>query len=274
MKKQINFVVIVVAPLLLMFVSFLSVSQQRGSSEQVLSFTHLTLEVASTKESYVRLEPIQINLSLSNRTLHPIFGHKAIGFADQHLELFVTNAVGERREINNLSSIAKLLAVDNVRIAPGVREERGELITLDLNEFFPEPGTYQIQAVLHSVGWGEEIESNTATVRILEPQGLDYTAFDFIRNSPRSSYFFDGIGLAESEREFREMNEFMSRFGESAYGDYAVFQLAMVHFGRRDYQRAIQYFNQLASRTNFVFADRVSSYLDRARAALREPIIP
>jgi hypothetical protein len=56
------------------------VSPQTGAD-----FSKLTLEMQSTKERFIQLEPVPIILTLKNETPEPIESHSAIGLSQNYI---------------------------------------------------------------------------------------------------------------------------------------------------------------------------------------------
>jgi hypothetical protein len=149
---------------------------------------------------------------------------------------------------------------------PGERYESTQLLTLDLDKLFPEPGTYAMQAAVHDVGWKEEIRSNAVKIVIVSPEGRNLEAFLFLKNQPESTFFFSGVGLAGKKRMRDMMEEFAARFHDTDYGPYALLLLGELYFYRNEHDRAIQYCEALASTLDFVLRDRNLFYLIQAHA--------
>ena len=266
MKKLFWYIVpTTVIVLTLAGISLSNVSQQQEVG-QALTFSKFTLRIASTKEDFVQLEPIPIILNLANETNQPILGHTALDFSYHHVKLFILQDGGERREIQNLSPLMKRVRIEPRKIAPGENHQATQLLNVDLDKIFPEPGSYQIQAVLQDIDNKQEIHSNLITIRITSPNDLNLQAFEYIRNSENPSYFFTGVSFTDSEQERKVIEDFVSKFGGSVYGDYATFLLGELYFSRKEYQKASEQFNKVAKNVNFVFAGKASEFIVRIKA--------
>src|SRR5207245_10787060 len=139
--------------------------------------------------------------------------YRSAGF----VELFTISQTGEPVKIQNLSPIAGLVIVRPGIIRSGESHQTKELLTLDLDKVFPQPGTYQIQAVLRNGKGKQQVKSNLLTIHVLEPTGLDIQAFDYLKNSTKTSYFFSGL---EHDKTKVQMVEFVSNIRERSYGSY------------------------------------------------------
>lgn len=272
MKPHLRYILLA----MLLATALLSISrpastQQEDESKQILDFTNLTLEIASTKQRFIHLEPVPIVLTLSNKTSQKVLGHDAIGFNVYPLELFVTRDGGERRRIEQLSSYSKGTEVSTKKIAPGKQTQAKELLTIDLAKIFPEPGTYQLEAVLHDADWKLQITSAPLTLQISAPEGNDVAAYGYLIQQKNLSRFFSGAGLIEFAEEREALEEFVMAYGDSTYGDYASFLSGRIHFARKDYQRAILRLSKVAAKPNFYLADEVKEYLDKVKQRLKDP---
>lgn len=244
-------------------------TQQRFVSSQSEGFAALTLEIALPKEEFFQLEPIPITLNLKNDTDHPIMGHAALDFDLHHVRLSVTPADGQKTQLKDLTMLRSLVSVPRHQIKPGQSYQSKQLITIGLNRSFPQPGTYQLQAVFTDVDGAEKVESNVLTIRILEPTGLNTQALNFINSNADPAYFFNGYGLSLRDNSLEVLQEFVSRFEQSAYGDYATFLLGETLFSMKDYGRALPHLTKLAENSNFIFADKVTEYLNKTQETLR-----
>jgi hypothetical protein len=227
------------------------------------SFSDLTLELTAPKQNLVQLEPIPIILTLRNKTAYSIISQTTLDFAAGRVQLFIIEDNREPVRIQNISPIAKFVVVDPGPIRPGERRQTKELLNIALDKVFPQPGSYQIQAVLRDDREKQQIKSNLLTLRVLEPTGLDMQAFDYLKHRTNPSYFFSGL---EAEKTESQLLEFVSNFRDSSYGDHAAFLLSHLYFARKDHQRLIEQLNGF--RSDFIHADRVLYYLIEANVAL------
>ena len=127
-------------------------------------FAKLTLKISSTKEEFAQLEPIPMIFNLRNETAQPILGHAALELSDHFIKLFIVDGNGEGHEIQNLSPITANTAAAPRPISPGENLESKQLLAFYLDQSFPHPGTYRIQAKLYDASWTNEIKSNFLTI--------------------------------------------------------------------------------------------------------------
>lgn len=265
MSKRSRFMIAPAVMLLLLLSAFLYGAAQQQGAAQRLEFSQLTLNLSSTKEDFVQLEPIPIILNLRNETAQPIQGHSALDFSNNFVKLFVIKENGDASEIQNPSPVTGNTAASPRNFGPGENLEARQALVFQLDKTFPHPGNYRIQAVLYDAAWSSEVRSNVLTIRILKPEGLNLAAFEYIKNLGASSYFFSGVGFSGKEKARAVLEDFTNRFGETAYADYAAFSLGEFYFYDREYGRADKQFDHLAKRTGFVLADRARKYLDKIK---------
>ena len=262
MKKNFSILFLLsMMPMLIFFIvpSFAQTTPVQGS------FSDLTLEISSPKQKLVQFEPMALILTLSNKTSSPIAARTSIDLSAGFVELFTIRKNGEPVKIQNLSPIAGLVIVRPGIIRSGESHQTKELLTLDLDKVFPQPGTYQIQAVLRNGEGKQQVKSNLLTIHVLEPTGLDIQAFDYLKNRTNPSYFFSGLELDKTQVQ---MVEFVSNFRDSSYGDYVAFMLGEFYLVRKDYTRAIEQLNGVSKKPDFVYGDRALYYLVEGNARL------
>lgn len=247
--------------------SVLNLARQQGGFAQVSNFSNLTFEIATTnKKDFVRLEPIPIILTLSNKTAQTILGHRALVFSDNMVRLSVMKEGGKKQEIRQLSPFPKEIFIKPVEIKPGESYQAKELLTLNLDSIFPEPGEYHIYATLLDPNSKQVVKSNIVTIHVLEPEGVDRQAFDFIQASSKSSDFLSGRYLSGHEEAQSTLERFVLNYGGSAYGDYATFLLGELYFEQGEDDKAGEQFLRLSKKPDFVFADKVSDYRVKLKA--------
>jgi hypothetical protein len=227
------------------------------------SFSDLTLELTVLKQNLVQLEPIPLILTLRNKTAYSVISQTTLDFAAGFVQLFLIDNNREPVRIQNISPIAKFVIVDPKPIRPGERLQTKELLTIVQDKVFPQPGSYQIQAVMRDGREKQQIKSNLLIIHVREPSGLDLQAFDYLKHRTNPSYFFSGL---EADKTQPQLLEFVSTFRDSSYGDYAALVLGDLYFARKDYQRVIEQLNVF--RSDFIYADRVLYYLVEANVAL------
>lgn len=259
------------AVMLLVFVA----TAMPQSTQPLGRYRELTLKLISPKHEFVELEPIQMNVVLSNETARPILGHTAICFACDLLELFVIDQDGFKRKVDRLSLLHKFLMVKPRTLDPGARYSSKELLVLDLPSLFPQPGAYQLEAVLHDFERKEEVRSQPLGLQIVEPAtGPDRRAVEYLKISGRFAHLFESSGGADPRQAQDNLRHFVMQHSGSVYARYASLSLGKWYFYNGDYNEARYELQKIAESTEFALADEALYYLVQAsnRAGLADEV--
>ncbi len=109
--------------------------------QRLAPFSALTLRVSVPERDFVQLEPIPITLSISNDSERPISGHLEVSLAEEYARLYVTDEQGRVKEALPLPGVfADSVKNIPVPIEPGRQKNVTELLSVGLDETFPEPG--------------------------------------------------------------------------------------------------------------------------------------
>lgn len=266
MKNKPRFIATMTTLLVLLVVgTVLSGAAQEPSVPHRMEFSKLTLKISSTKKDFVELEPVPIISSLRNETAQAIVGHSALELSNNFIKLFVIEDNGEIHEIQNLSPLTGNTAASQREISPGENLESKQLLAFYLDKSFPRPGTYRIQAKMFDGSCTNEIRSNVLTIRVVRPGGLTLKALKSIKSMGASSYFFSGVGFSSQEQERAALEDFIAKFGDTVYADYATFSLGELYFYDNKYEQASKRFSVLEKKTDFVFSDKAKKYLENIR---------
>jgi len=241
-------------------------ARSQEAPPQASDFSKLSLKISVPKGEVFQSEPIPVTLELSNETGGPVTGHTALDFSLNHVKLFVRQGGGEMSEIKALSPSRERVIVRPREIAPGERHRSRQLLTLKLNEYFPRPGAYEIQAVLHAAGRKGQVRSNAAAVRVLPPEGPARLAFDFIERQPSAPYFFSALEVSDDDATLRMFEEFENSFGDTAYADYASLQLGKFYYFRKEYAKAREKLEKVVGKKGFAFGEEAAGYLSKVKA--------
>jgi hypothetical protein len=247
-----------------------AVAHQQPTQTEVLDFSRLTLEVSTTKDSFLRLEPIPLILTMSNKTGHAVMGHTALDFSSRLIKVFVSRNGGTEQAVNNLSPVSILQSVTTREIKAGESHESKQLLSLDLGNIFPQAGTYKIRATLLDVEGDKEISSRHLNIKIVEPEGINRRAFDYIKSRPNASYFFSGLELADTEQALVNNEQFAFDFEETEYADYMNYRLGTLYFAKEDFHKAKVHFLKLSTKEKFIYKDKAAEYLQKAKNKLGE----
>jgi hypothetical protein len=236
-------------------------SQSQQSNPEVRPFTDLTFEIATTTERFLPFQPIPITLKQSNKTNQPVLGYKAINF-NSPVYFYVQKIGGEKVQISQLTTLSPFTSFKNSEISPGTSIEAKNWLTLSLNKYFFEPGTYELYAELESADGTQFIVSNKINIEIKEPAGLDREAYNLIKNNPFNEYLFSD---ADFDKVQTTLEAIKTRFPNSGYAKSAFYLLGERYFDRKQYPKALANLIRLENDRDFIFASKVKNYLAQIR---------
>jgi len=224
------------------------------------TFKDLTLTLAMPKKSYLELQPIPLVITLKNETNEPLEGHGVLGFGTGYLQLYVDRGNGPE-EISQLTLMKRAVYAEPREFKSGEEVSVTERLNLKLNEVFPRPGTYRLQARLIAIGGKETVSSKPIKVEIVAPDGLDAHALQYIREHDDPAYFFTGINAVKNPEKLEVLENFNAIYSQSGYADDATLVLGQVQFAKRDYEKARALFEKLSRKSDFSFSGETSKYL-------------
>jgi tetratricopeptide (TPR) repeat protein len=228
-----------------------------------LSFSNLRLELSTTKKIFVQIEPIPIFLKVSNTSNSPVSGHTALNFSDGFVRLSVTYN-GKALEVNNLTNVIFNSGIERTTINSGETVEYRQEWVHDLDKVFTKAGTYQIQAILRGLKSNETIKSNQITIHIHNPTGLDLEAVKYLSNYGNPSRILSGQGAFYVDDPRTILEAFVSKFSETAYGNYGAMLLTELYLYKKEFEPAIEQLEKILNKGDFAFNDQVLYYLTQA----------
>ena len=260
MKKSTN---IILAVVIVLFC--LSLNVQGQNNQKYVSLSQLKWEVTPSKDSYIPLEPIQINFRLTNETQKATRNEEVFTITVEIVHDGETN-----RKPQLFGGTEKRISIYN-GVKAGETVEKSILLDFNLAKLFPEYGTYILKffiqiGTLENEGLEFAVEPFTLTIR--EPVGVDKEAYDYIINyykSPPVSL----LSFIDYEKGTKILGGFIDRYSTSVYGDYAIFNLAKLRFYNKQYTLAEELFTLLKDRENFVLLPQVKDFLYQTNEKLR-----
>ncbi len=213
-------------------------------------FEGLTLTIAAAKPQFVSLEPLTLEIVVQNNTAFPIKGHVGVCLKCERLELFRGRVGESRTKIPELTGVSALIFIDEKVLQPGEIIRERVLFEFDLHTNFPAPGPYRLHAVLYDRKKETFIESKPINIVITEPQGIDRLALKHLEdmyNGQAEKFWMRG-NLEDNE-------EFLLLFKDTTYAPYVADALAAFYSSRKP-DRAIEYLEFEASRSNYPWADK------------------
>lgn len=224
-------------------------------------FKDLTFEVATPKKSYVQLQAVPLTLTLSNQTDRVLKGHSALAFYVNLVNVWVRSDGAAWREIDQLTLMRAFTYVHPREMNPGDKFTVTQVLNLRLEKIFPQPGKYDLKAVVMSADGSQTVESQPITFRIDAPEGPDLEAYNFLHKHTQPDYFYTGSGLVRNKLAEQTLETFVAKFEETAYGNDARFLLGQLRFATREYEAARLQFERLAKTPDFAFAAKAKEYL-------------
>lgn len=185
----------------------------------------LALQISTSQESYLLAEPISVNLKLSNQTDQPISWRGSLK-GGPNINLLVRNDAGVNSRLDGNSQPADYYFSLKV-MPPGEEAQESLLIVEDSAEYlFPSPGRYnlQVEFVYYTQAKGKQqtkILSNSITVNILEPQGINRQAYQHLKKTLEPA-----LRQTNAEAIAQAKQEFVNRYKDSVYAKYIIFSLA------------------------------------------------
>lgn len=189
----------------------------------------LTLEMTTPKNEYLQIEPIPVSLDLSNRTNQPI-SWKGILLLGPNVNFLTRDINGAELRYDGGKYASGLLGFAVRTMPPGEKTKQDVLIERALSEIlFPAAGRYefQVEFVYSTEGEGREkvkIISNSVSIVIKEPTGVERQAYDFIKG-PLAEVNNKADVRAIAERE----QEFVNKFKNTVYAKYISVSLARTY---------------------------------------------
>ncbi len=220
-------------------------------------FEKMTFEVEVNKDSYVMSEPIFVRFKFSNKTGLPQTTYSPSFLQESKLKV---NFNGRTSVFDHLSSINGPGIRFAGTIPAGGFSTGDEMLSSPLvGTFFPEPGSYKFQFVLHSPGGDKTIESNVLEVTIEKPTGINKEAFDFIKKHQEffglSSWTYDG---KNSEALLERL---VNDYGQSVYGEIAISSLGFLYLAKGEIEKAKVEFDKIKSSENPIIAKEANRSL-------------
>jgi len=261
--------------LLLLITSFFCkgiIAQETGNFEE------LSLEITTTVQKVLPMEPMPITITLSNDTKTPITAYNDINPGVGCLKIYVAKADKpfEQFYSSDWPSITGIRG-ENV-LKPGFRTSvSGYLFyahpaNLDKGQqgqyLFESPGVYRIKTTFKDMEDESKIESNVLTIEAKQPTGDDAAAYEFLKNLKEKqdkdvyygNFLLTSFGrsiTAKAQKVLDKKEEFISRFPNSRYAQYVYYSLGdnyRLGVGK-GVKRGIELLEKAASYEDFFLAE-------------------
>lgn len=236
-----------------MIVSVLATLGLAGSSSSSHDSGDLDkLEVQIAKSDFIMLEPMELTVSYTfpSGDFTPRIS--------QDLIVEITSQ-GRTTKFQRLSSAVVSGGIINQPDRSSnnkFQSIKSETIVDRVSEFFPHPGEYLVQFRLNTA------ESKKFIITIKEPTGLDKAAFDFLIQKHGNSSF---EWVWSHENGVAVLEDFVNKYGETIYGDFATRKLADIYLARSRFDRAEPLLEKLAKSERIFIASEARKLLAELR---------
>ncbi len=255
MKKQ-----ICLALIFLIF-GFASVSGI-NAQETVLKedFGKLSLNVELNKSEYIPLEPLFVQIKVSNQTQDTL---SLLSIPDFKRLFVEVTSNGITKTVGSLYTSGPGRGSFPVEVKKGQAFSKAVALEVNLSKMFPEPGQYQMRFVLYNgrdKGLGGQIKSEIKEITIKKPTGIDKVAIEFLRkNMDQSS---DVLFWWKDQNKWQElMEKFVQDYSESEIGEYAIFQLGISYSNGGELDKAETEFEKIKNSSNKYISDNANKSL-------------
>jgi hypothetical protein len=235
LNKLANFVVRIVIisgclTVVFFFYQSLAVDAQAGSKE-------LSFAAETSKTEYLKAEPIQMTLSLTNQTNEPI-AWRGILMIGRDIDIVSRSSTGQEYRWGGKQAIG-LFKVSLKTMLPGAKARANVVIqTSIVEELFPVAGTYQVRLDFTygtSASWQDtRTVSSTFALEIKEPKGIDQQAYEFMMGPLKDARRQSDIKVVAKTQQ-----EFLDRFRNSAYSKYVGIDLARSYYSLGENVKAL-----------------------------------
>lgn len=232
--------------------------------------TQLKLELSTSQNKFVQLEPIPFNLRLSNQTTIPIKWNGLLEIGNDIS--FVARAEDGTITSWNGSGHGADIIMDTEAMQPGENKTVQSLIDDSLAErLFSRPGRYQLQVEFRYLDYSfgqtqaQTIKSNPITIDVKEPVGNDRRAYDYLKNTYKPIRQRGNV-----EDRIRAQQYFVDNFQHSVYWKYITHNLAVAYSFRNENETAEREFFKLVD-VEFYHSKDVKKQLGHLAKKLGRP---
>ncbi len=215
-----------------------------------LELTIMSSDLQGQKQRFLVGEPIQLRLTLHNVSKEPQTGTFSLQFRAATLHVFIakerdafTLYMPQSLRIASRADIVHTL----ITLQPGEKLEEIEFVSFDVNanDFaMPTVGHYQLKAVHFFAipDLSKTVESNVIAVEVVEPEGKDKEALQFIVDNKFKPFLTPEAGSFRVENEtVVQLKAFVEeKFPDSTYAPYVKLGLEAICKTQRERLPACQ----------------------------------
>lgn len=270
MLKKTKIIVLIGTIIGVIYVGLVSELQQNNAQTET---SKLTLEISTAKTDYLQIEPVSLNLNLSNRTAQQISWNGLLMIGPD-INFVSRNATGDEFRFEGNKYVTGLLGSSAKSMLAGEQTSQEILLDRHLAEvLFPNAGQYTLQAeFLYRPGAESrqqiKILSNPVSVNINEPTGINRQAYEYIKGPLEEVNSKSDLRVIVQSEE-----EFLNRFRNSVYAKYISVSLARTYQTLGQHEKALRELCKI-SKENFYYSKEVQKKVFEIDSILRPVTLP
>jgi hypothetical protein len=193
----------------------------------------LTVSVQVSDRHVLPFQPVRVRVTVSNETRNAVVSHTIFAPDDGLLDLYVVHPGGSAERLRSLRGIVGSYRGPLERtLEPGFQRHVAGVVYFNDSgnpdkEFgkyvFPEPGKYQLYAVLKDAAGKEAIRSAVVEVDVQIATGVDAQAQEFLKGVQERRFLLNEASSNSGDRVARilaKQEEFLAKFPDSHYAKY------------------------------------------------------
>jgi hypothetical protein len=248
MKNRLLYIVVTA---ILSGIAMLAVYGQNASERNQISFS-----IRPFHQRVLPLETIRLEFTFANQTNEKLKLRSLTSLNSIKLE--IRKPSGETVVPKQLSYMNDRRFASEKILEPGQTHLWRDSLELKLGDYFGEVGEYALRANYQS--YGQLLTTDWVTLTVEQPVGEDLAAYEKLKTLPgmRDGTIVMGVNSKAARAAFIE------QFPNSRYADYYRYKTAEGLFST-DRDKAIEYFEAVASKPDFVFVEDAKQKLDQLR---------
>lgn len=228
-------------------------------SKDVLERNSSLLEVTFSlaKTNYLLFEPMIVKVRFTNST------EEQLKVYDPQLGESLSMETTFNSKVETTSSLGRAVSgPPRIRILKSGRFFERTILIKPARGLFKDPGVYEVQFFLKHLK--ERQRSQIFSIDITSPQGAERDAVEYLRtNLGAANDMFQLKTNATNQKEAELLEEFVDRYGQTAYGEYAIYQLAIKYNTLREFDKAENELKKIKDSQNILLAEKANWILKK-----------
>ena len=204
----------------------IGIAQESHAEQREVGFPDLTFKISTPKKEYLLLEPIPIEMELTNNHDREIVGSVRMNFSQDFIRLIRhhNHARTEFRPLSYLLLTDCVVYVQTPKFIPKASVSEKQVLIYQLDAIFPEPGDYQVQLVLENRYPNSAKEmyvvSDKLNIRITQPQDNEAVAYSHYSDADLQDLIQHKMEYTDKEKLQVSMTKavaFLQSFSGSVY---------------------------------------------------------